>query len=198
MEIFIYLIPFKGTIMGLPSKEEKVLELFFSESSKHWHFEEIVKKTKMSRDKVNKWLNKFREENIIKKVRHKGKMPYYIGYFDNPSYKNKKRIYTLNKFYKTGFLNHLMSLPKAKTVVIFGSFARADWYTDSDIDVFIYGNDDELEKGKYERILKKEIQVFTVKNKNDLEKFAQGVLSNILTGYVIKGNFDFARVMVNA
>lgn len=184
--------------MGLPSKEERVLELFFNEGSKHWHFEEIIRASKVSRDKVNKWLVKFATEGIIEKVEVKGKMPYHVGNFAHPAYRNRKQLYALSLFYKTGFLNHLATLPNANTVIIFGSFARADWYSDSDIDLFVFGKDDELEQGKYERKLCRDIQVFTAKTKEDLKKFRHGLLTNIATGYFVKGSLDFAEVDVHA
>ncbi len=178
--------------MGLPSKEEKILELFFNESSREWHFEDIVKNVKMSRDKVNKWLIKLAKEGVVKKIKEKGKMPHYIADFSSPDYKNRKRIYILNKFYKTGFLNHLMKL-NANTVIIFGSFSRSDWHKESDIDLFIYGNGEELEQGKYEKKLGREIQTFICRTKEDLKKFRKGLLKNILSGYTVKGSFDFIR-----
>lgn len=177
--------------MGFPSKEENVLELFFNESSKRWHFEEIIKTSKLSRDKANKWLKKSIKEEIIKKIKEKGKMPYYVGNFSHPAYKSRKRIYTLDKFYKSGFLSHLMSLSKAKTVIIFGSFARADWNTQSDIDLFIYGNDADFEQGKYESTLKREIQIFKCENEKEFKELRPGLFQNILTGYVVKGDLEF-------
>ena len=50
------------------SKEENILRLFFNESSKHWHFEEILRESRISRDKLNKWLKKFLHEKLIKKI----------------------------------------------------------------------------------------------------------------------------------
>lgn len=183
--------------MPLPSKEDVVLNLFFN-SSKQWHFEELLHETGLSRGRLNSWLHKFLKEGIILRVKNKGKMPHYIGNFGQPAYVNKKKLYALNTFYKTGFLNHLQSLPKAKTVIIFGSMARSDWYKDSDIDLFIYGEDDALEQGTYERKLKREIQVFTAKNKSDFEKYGSGLLANIVKGYMVKGDLEFAEVKVHA
>jgi len=40
--------------MGKPSKESQVLELFFNEPTKHWHFTDIVKTSKVG---VNRNLN---------------------------------------------------------------------------------------------------------------------------------------------
>lgn len=183
--------------MPLPSKEDIVLDLFFN-SPKQRHFEELLLESKLSRGRLNTWLHKFLKEGIIIRVKNKGKMPYYIGNFGQPAYTNKKKLYALNTFYKTGFLNHLQSLPKAKTVIIFGSMARSDWYKDSDIDLFIYGDDDALEQGMYERKLKREIQVFTAKKKSDFEKYYSGLLVNIVKGYIVKGDLEFADVKIHA
>lgn len=191
------IVSFIDTKMPLPSKEEKVLELFFN-SPEHWHFEKLLKQSKISRGRLNNWLTKFSKEGIIKRVKKKGKMPYYVGNSIHPAYRNRKKIYALNRFYKTGFLNHLQSLPRAKTVIIFGSFSRWDWHEESDIDLFIFGNDDELEQGKYELKLNREIQVFTAKTKTDFKKFRPGLLKDIATGYIVKGTLDFAEVKAHA
>jgi predicted nucleotidyltransferase len=183
--------------MPLPSKEENVLELFFN-SPRHWHFEELLQESGLSRGRLNNWLHKFLTEGIIKRHKKKGKMPYYVGNFGHPAYTNRKRLYILTKFYKTGFLNHLQELPKAKTIILFGSMVRSDWYKDSDIDLFIYGSDEMLEQAKFERKLSREIQVFTAKNSCDLKKFKPALLTNIAQGYIVKGQLDFATVTVNA
>lgn len=181
--------------MSLPSKEESVLELFFNNSSKHWHFEEILKTSKVSRSKVNKWLAKFIREHIILHIKPIGKMPYFQGHFESPAYRTRKRLFAISQLQKSGFLDHLISLPKAKTVIIFGSFIRADWYSGSDIDLFIYGSDEELDVEKYRALLKRDIQVFLVQFPADLEKFGPGLLRNILEGMFIKGKIDFVQVI---
>lgn len=176
--------------MSLPSKEEAVLELFFNEPSKQWHFENILRTAKVSRSKAVKWLAKLLKEGIVKRIQPVGKMPYYQADFDNPSYRNRKRLFALKKLYDAGLLDHLASLPKTKAVIIFGSFSRADWYTESDVDIFIYGSDEGLEQMKYERALKRDLQVFTAESAQDLEKFRHGLLQNIINGYRIKGDID--------
>lgn len=173
------------------NKENKVLELFFNESSKQWHFEELIKESKVSRDKVNKWVNIFLKQGLIKKIKKKGKMPYYIGNFESVNYKIKKRLYALNDFYNKGFLNHLAGLSNAKTVILFGSFIRADWNSNSDIDIFVYGNANGLNKIEYEHKLKREIQMFIYKDAKDINKLNPGLLKNILSGYVVKGDLSF-------
>ena len=182
--------------MPKASKEGKMLELFFNEPTKHWHFENILKQSGLSRDKANKWLKRFLGDKLIKRIKLKGKMPYYIGNHEHPKYRNRKKLYALTQFYESGFLDHLQSLKKAKTVILFGSMARSDWYSESDIDLFIYGGDDDFEIYKFQSKLKREVQLFTANSKKDLKKMGPGLLKNIIQGNLIKGNLDFLGVNI--
>lgn len=179
-------------------RKENVRYLFFNNSTKHWHFDELVKQSKLSRAQANEWLKRLGKEKLVKRIKEKGRMPYYIANWENSSFKAQKRVYALEQLEKSGFLAHLISLEKAKTVVIFGSMARWDWHDESDIDLFIYGNDDDLEQGKYETKLNREIQVFSAKDKEGLKKLPAGLLKSIATGYFVKGGLDFAEVRLNA
>jgi len=179
-------------------KEDFVLELFFNEPTKHWHFEEVIKIAKISRPQAVFWLKKLIKECIVKRVKLQKKMPYYLGNYGHPNYKIKKRLFALKKMDSTGFLKHLVALPMARNVIIFGSFSRWDWYKESDIDVFIYGNPDGLERSKYWMALHHEIQLFICKNKEELMKFNPKLLRSILEGYLVKGDFDFIEVRAHA
>ena len=180
------------------SKEEYMLELFFEYPTREWHFEEILKEAGITRSKADGWLKRFIKKGLIKRVKEKGKMPYYMGNYECPAYKNKKKLFALNKFYESGLLNHLSSLQKVKTVILFGSFSRSDWYKDSDIDIFIYGNPEGLKIVDYEMKLHKDVQLFICNTKQELIKLGTGLIKNIIKGNLIKGNLDFINVDVNA
>lgn len=184
-------------IMGLPSKQDIVLGLFFN-SPKHWHFEELLKKSKLSRSRLNHWLKSFQNGGIIRRVKERGKMPYYVGDFASPSYRSRKRLFALEKMYSAGFLDHLQSLSRAKTVVLFGSMIRSDWYKDSDIDVFVLGDASELDVRKFETRLNHEIQIFEFRNVRELGRLRPELRRNMLHGYFIKGTLDFALVKSDA
>lgn len=179
-------------------KDEAVLDIFYNEPTKHWHFEEILKHANISRPQASKWLTKFQKDSLIQRIKEKGKMPYYISNWEHPNYQVKKRLYALQILERAGFLQHLASLPKAKTVIIFGSIVRGDWYTESDVDVFIYGDDNGYNYAHYWKALNREIQTFVCRTTKDIMKFAPGLLPNILKGYLVKGNWDFAEVRLNA
>lgn len=182
----------------MKSKENDILALFFEQPTREWHFEEILRTAKMSRGKATQWLKKLQQEGVINKVKEKGKMPYYASDYDNPAYKNKKKLFAFQQLYDSGLLNHLSSLPKADTVILFGSFVRSDWYQNSDIDVFIYGSPEGLHIAEYELRLHKDIQVFISKTPEDLCKLGNDFIKNIIKGNLVKGTLDFVEVNAHA
>ena len=182
----------------MKSKEENVIKLFFENPTREWHFEEIVKEAKITRSKADGWLKDFVRDGLIKRIKQRGEMPYYTSNHNSVKYKNKKRIFALTKLYEAGLLNHLGSLQKAKTVIIFGSFACSDWYKDSDIDIFIYGDPEGLKIAEYKTKLHKDIQIFVCHTKEELIKFGAGLIRNIIKGNIIKGDIDFVKVDINA
>ncbi len=182
----------------MKSKENDMLELFFDNPTKEWHFEEILKEAKIARSKATGWLKQFIKEGIIHRVKKKGKMPYYMSDHNSAGYQNKKRIFALNRLYESGLLNHLAGLKKAKAVILFGSFSRWDWYKGSDIDIFIYGSPQGLSIAKYELVLHRDIQLFICENKKDLKKLGSGLVKNIVKGNLLKGDLDFVKVDANA
>lgn len=179
------------------SKEENILNLFFEYPSKHWHFEDILKEAKISRPQASLWLKKFIKEELIKKLEPENKNPYYVGNYESPNYQNNKRLYSLENLNKTGFLRHLLELPKARTIILFGSLSRWDWYKDSDIDLFILGDLEGFKEGEFSRKLHRDIQIFSFKSKKDLKDLNPGLLRNIISGYRVKGNLNFLEVKPN-
>ncbi|MEK6816830.1 MAG: nucleotidyltransferase domain-containing protein, partial [Nanoarchaeota archaeon] len=180
------------------SREDDILRLFFDEPTREWHFEEIVREAKMARSKADAWLKRLIKENLVKRVKERKKMPHYISNYKASDYQNRKRLFALGMLYDSGLLNHLTSLQKARTVIIFGSFARWDWHKKSDIDVFVYGDTEGLSIGKYELKLHRDIEMFAAKDKDDIRKFGPGLVKNIIKGYVVKGELDFVEVNTDA
>lgn len=183
--------------MGRQSKEEDILYLFFNHPSKRWRFSEIREKVKIADNKVSRWLKAFERGGFIIKIKLSGKMPYYVANYGSPIYQNRKRLFAYRMLYDSGLLYYLSSLEKADAVIIFGSFTRGDWFCESDIDIFIYGDIEKPDLSQYSRNLGREIQLFFYKGRKELMKLNEALIKNIILGYVIKGNIDFLEVRVN-
>ena len=177
--------------MGSPSKEDVILDLILESSPlKHWHFEELVKETKMTRASVNKWLKKLVKEKILFKIKEKNKFSYFTVGKNNQEYYCRKKLRALQKIYESGLVQNLVNQEKARNIVLFGSMSKGDYYANSDIDLFILGNISDFNKKVYERKLLKNIELHIFKNKEELKKLKSGLIKNVLNGYVIKGDIN--------
>jgi predicted nucleotidyltransferase len=182
--------------MGSESKENNVLKLILENSpTRQWHFEEIVKQARVTRAVANKWLRKYCEEGLLRRIKESKRFPYFTAGSNNPAYQAKKRLYALEQLYQSGLIVQLINLKNAKVIIIFGSMAKGDWYKDSDIDIFIYGSPKGLEKEKYEKKLKKSIELHVFESKKEIKEVKTGLMSNVVNGYIIKGQIqDFAQI----
>ena len=177
--------------MASPSKEENVLKLILENSPlKEWHFEEIVTKARVTKVVASKWLKKYVKEGLLKKVKEKGKFPFFTVGSANPIYYSRKKGYALEQLYKSGLISKLLSLQNVKTIIIFGSFIKGDWYKDSDIDIFIYGNPLDLNKNFYELKLGKAIELHIFEDKEEIQEVETGLIKNVINGYLVKGQLQ--------
>lgn len=183
--------------MASPSKEENVLKLILENSPlKEWHFEEIVRTAKVTRVVANKWLKKYVKERLLRYTKKKGSFPHFSAGSNNLVYYSLKRVYALEQLHKSGLIPRLLSLKNAKTVILFGSFMRGDWYKDSDVDIFIFGDASDFDKNRYEIMLGKNIELHIFESKKEIEEVKSGLIKNIINGYVIKGEIqDFVEVI---
>jgi predicted nucleotidyltransferase len=182
--------------MASPSKEENVLKLILENSPlKEWHFEEIVNKANVTKLVANKWLKKYVSEGLLMHVKEKGRFPFFTAGSQNPHYYSLKRFYALEQLHKSKLISDLLNLQKAKTIIIFGSIIKGDWYKDSDIDIFVLGDISGFNKKKYELKLHRTIELHIFKNKQEIKEVKTGLIKNIINGYVLKGQIqDFAEV----
>ncbi|MGV8161832.1 MAG: nucleotidyltransferase domain-containing protein [Candidatus Nanoarchaeia archaeon] len=177
--------------MGSPSKEKILLELILENSPlKEWHFKDFVKETGTTRAVVNKWLKKYVNEGLLKRNKPPGKFPFFSVGEQNQIYYSLKKTYALTLIHESGLLPALLSSAKAKTIILFGSFNKGDWYKDSDIDIFILGDVSGLDRKYYEKLLKRNIELHIFHNKNELKAVKTGLLQNVINGQVLKGRIQ--------
>ena len=178
--------------------KELIKALFFNDSLKRWHFEEIIRETEMSRERTGHFLKELLKEKFIRRIKQRGKMPYYTANMDSTSFRNEKRLYGLSILEKSGLFEHINNLKKIKTAILFGSFARGDWSKSSDVALFIYGDDKDFIMGEFEIKLNREIQAFSYKDPKKIKKeLDPKLIPNIIKGFYIKESIEPFRVDIN-
>src|SRR3989338_5298094 len=171
--------------MASPSKEENILKLILENSPlKEWHFEEIVKEAKVTRLVANKWLKKYVSEGLLYYIKEKGTFPHFTVGSNNSFYYSLKRVYALEQLHKSGLIPKLLSLKNAKTIILFGSIIKGDWYKGSDIDICVFGDISDFDKNLYELKLHKNIELHIFQNKEEIQNVKTGLIKNIINCYV--------------
>lgn len=174
-------------------------ELFFRESLRRWHFEDLLRESGLSRERVSHFLKIFVKERFIKRIKPRGKMPFYIANRESAHFRAEKKLFGFKLLESSGLIEHLNSLEGVKTAIVFGSFARGDWNKSSDVDLFTFGNVTEFDKGLFERKLKREIQLFSFEHAADVKKELDSKLvPNIVSGINIKESLEPFEVSIRA
>lgn len=177
--------------MASQSKEESVLKLILENSPyKQWHFEEIVKSSNVTRAVASKWLKKYASSGLVRRVREEGRFPYYIVGEKNIVYYSLKRLYALEQVYNSGLIQGLLQIKKSKTIILFGSWIKGDWYKESDIDLFIFGSVEGFDKKVYEQKLNRNLELHVFKDKESISAIKTGLIKNVVNGYLVKGQIQ--------
>jgi predicted nucleotidyltransferase len=178
--------------------KDRIKALFFNETLRRWHFEDIVKESCISRERANYFLKELLREGFIKRIKPRYKMPYYLTNIELRRFRSEKKIYGIRIIEQSGLFEHLNSLNNIKTAILFGSFARGDWNNSSDIDLFLYGDDKDFDKGMFEKKTKREIQLFSYKDIKKIKKELDPKLfQNIVNGFNIKESIIPFEVKLN-
>lgn len=146
--------------------KEKILECFYRNRDKSLYFSEILRETNLTPNTTLKHLKTFLENKIIYSTKKIGNTFYKIN-IQNPqiyslfSYFDYKRLEELPSARKRAINEFLNNLPiKPLIALIFGSTAKKNFTSESDIDILLIFNQKEKDNLK----LKNEIEAITGKN----------------------------------
>jgi len=163
-----------------------VLKVFFEEPLNLHFIREISKKINLAPTSVRNNIKELLKNNLIIKQKSK---PFdgYVANRENSEfifYKKVHNFYSLKKL--AGFLDKNFY---PRLAVVFGSYSLGEDVETSDIDLLIISKR-KIELNKFEKELKREINILAIDNLNKLEK---PILNKVYNGFVICGGFDECR-----
>ncbi|MFH0869515.1 MAG: nucleotidyltransferase domain-containing protein [archaeon] len=164
-----------------------VLEPFFQEPTKRQYLLGISRKIKLAHTSVKKSLIQSVKEGLItESIEKKGKrgFPVYSANINSQKFKDKKKLYNLQKITESGLIGRLEEELTPKSIVLFGSYQRGEDAEDSDIDLFIECKEEKISLEPYEKKLKRKIQLHF---NEDFKKYPPELKNNIINGTILKG-----------
>lgn len=158
-------------------KWNKLIELFFEESEKHFTIRDIAKQTKIPQATVQRYVKALQKEGMLTEKNKANITPYF---------KFKKTFFLIDKLFTTGTIEFLETIYAPSIIILFGSVRKGEYDRESDIDLFI-----ETTKEKKEILLKPfekkvghKIQLFIEK---DINTLPTELRINIINGIKLRG-----------
>ena len=166
----------------------KVLEIFFDDPLPEgigFQLREISRKIKLAPKSVKLYLKELEKENLIVKRKHRvHNYPVYYANRDNDYFKFLKRLNIIRRIKESGLLNYLDETCMPDVIILFGSASKGEDVKDSDIDLFLQCKEKKTDLMKYEKELKRKINLFFEDN---FDKLSNELKQNIINGAKLKG-----------
>ncbi len=163
--------------------QERIMDLFFENPSRTFHIRGISRELKIPKTSVSYHISKLIEQKLILK-RKTDIFPSFQANEQNELFKAKKRSYFIDLLLISGLMKYIESECTPRSIVLFGSFAKAEYGKDSDIDLFVQSEKCPLNLKKFENKLRHEIHIYFEK---DLNNLSPELFNNIINGIKLKG-----------
>jgi len=166
----------------------KILKLFFEDPAPKgigFQLREISRKCKIAPTSVKKYLIELEKERLVVKKKHRiHGYPVYYANRENEYFRFLKKLDTIQSVKESGLLDYLENDLMPDAIILFGSASRGEDVKDSDIDIFLLCKEKKLNLEKYEKGLKRKINVFFESN---FEKLSKELKNNIINGVILSG-----------
>ncbi len=169
------------------SNYNKVLNVFFDDPLPEGghQLRQIARKINLAPKSTKQYLNILEKEKLIISKPHRVYgFPTYKVNWDNEEYKLKKRLYNIKSLYDSGLINYIDDKLMPHVIVFYGSAAKGEDTTESDIDLFIQSSEKEPDLTKFEKLLNRKIHIFL---ENNFKNRGIEYKNNLINGIVMKG-----------
>lgn len=163
------------------------MEIFFINPTKKEYLMDISRTIGLAHTSVKKNLAKLVKLGlVIESIEKKGKrkFPIYMASTGSKLFKEYKMIYNLSSLLESGIIRFIEEKLTPNSIVLFGSYSRGEDTEDSDIDLFVECDKEDINLNKFEKKLNRKIQLHFKKN---FVQYPKELKNNIINGIVIRG-----------
>lgn len=177
--------------MRRKSIKRTILEHFFVSPSDRLRVRQIEKTLKLPLPSVIRYSKELEREGILKKVKISN-VVFYTSDRSSQDFILEKRLYNIKQLYASGLIEFLKKEFSNPAVVLFGSYAMGEDIENSDIDLYVETpSKKEIRLDKYERILKRRIQLFVHASLDEIKN--RQLMNNIVNGTILNGFIEVFR-----
>lgn len=165
--------------------KEKIKEYFFMNPTAKLRVRQIERELRLPLPSVIRYCKELEKEEILKKESVSGILTYSADR-SSKKYLLGKKLFNMKSAFESGLVDYLIKEHSNPVIVLFGSYSKGEDLESSDIDLYIETpSKKEIKLEKFEKILKRRIQVFNHSNIKQISNFH--LANNILNGIVLNG-----------
>lgn len=161
------------------------LKPFFEDCYRRINVREYARIIKISPPTSSVLLKKYSEKGLLIMEKDRNYLFFHVNN-KNKEFIDMSRIYWSYRL--RNLLDYLEKNLVSPTIILFGSLSKAEAKSDSDIDLVIFAHKKDINIQKFEKNLKREIQLFWFKSVKDIKN--RELINNILNGYILKGKIS--------
>ena len=159
----------------------KILEVFFRKPRCTFHIREICRLVKLSQPSVKNHLTELVKDNLILKS-DEGLYGGFKANRDNEEFKLLKQQNTILTL--KDCINYIHENLMPQCILLFGSASKGEDIEESDVDIFIEGEGEELNLKKFEKQLNRKINILI---EDDFKKLSKELKNNLINGIKLYG-----------
>jgi len=177
----------RGKILFFRESSFKVAELIFNNPNSTFHIRGIVKEVGLSTTAIVRAVDDLHKFGIIE-VEKTDITTNIKADLESEAYRFYKKVFNLYRLERYNIIKALVNEFSAKTVVLFGSYAKGEDVEGSDVDILILSNQKEkLNKSKFgrtEKALNRKINLHVLPS---LDKSSSEFKNTVANGIVLHG-----------
>jgi len=161
----------------------KLLKIFLFNPTESFRLRELSRLSEISPPSVVEYLNEFEKEGLIQRY-VKRDIPFYKANQNNEKLVFYRKTAIFYELHNTGLVDYLWDKLAPEAIILYGSYAKAEFTEESDIDLFIIGKEKNLDLGDFEKKLGTNIHLMF---DPDIKKIPSKLKNNLCNGIVLKG-----------
>lgn len=167
-----------------------LLKSFLEQPEREFNVREFARLKNISPATASKQLKAFHKNKILSERKDRG-FNFYKADLESSYYRDLKRFYNILKIKESGLIEEIDKFYLKPTIILFGSSATGLDADNSDLDLVIISekNKEFIHKLKFEKKLKKALQIFVVNDLRDLKN--KNLINSVLNGIVIQGEIKW-------
>lgn len=160
-----------------------IKEYFFTNSTIKLRVREIERTLNLPLPSIIDYTKELVKEKILKKI-IMGNVTFFSADRSSEEFLLQKKLFNIKEIYNSKLIKYIKEEYSNPVTILFGSYSKGEDTENSDIDLYIETpSKKDFNLSKYEKILKRKIQVFNYKNIKEMKN--NHLSNNILNGITL-------------